>query len=123
MYALDIQNLGKVFIGKKRQSVEALKDLCLTIEQGEVFGFLGPNGAGKSTAIKCLMGLIRPTSGVATILGEPIGSEVSRARVGYLPENPAFYDYLTAEEYLLFVGKNFRMPESLLSRRTEDALK
>lgn len=123
MYALDIQNLGKVFIGKKRQSVEALKDLCLTIEQGEVFGFLGPNGAGKSTAIKCLMGLIRPTSGVATILGEPIGSEVSRARVGYLPENPAFYDYLTAEEYLLFVGKIFRMPEALLSRRTEDALK
>lgn len=123
MYALDMQGLGKVFKGKKRQTVEALKGLSLSIEQGEVFGFLGPNGAGKSTTIKCLMGLIRPTSGTATIMGETIGTESSRLKVGYLPENPAFYDYLTAEEYLQFVGKVFKMPDAILTRRSEEALK
>lgn len=123
MFAIDIQNLSKVFKGKKRQTVEALKGLNLQIEQGEVFGFLGPNGAGKSTTIKCLMGLIKPTAGTAAIMGELIGIEASRRRVGYLPENPAFYDYLTAEEYLLFVGRIFKMPEPLLARRTDEALK
>lgn len=123
MYALDIQGLGKIFKGKKRQTVEALKGLSLSIEQGEVFGFLGPNGAGKSTTIKCLMGLIRPTSGTASIVGEAIGTEASRRNVGYLPENPAFYDYLTAEEYLQFVGKTFKMPDALLTRRSAEVLK
>jgi ABC-2 type transport system ATP-binding protein len=123
MYALDMLGLSKAFKGKKRQTVEALKGLSLSIEQGEVFGFLGPNGAGKSTTIKCLMGLIRPTSGTASIMGEPIGSEASRLNVGYLPENPAFYDYLTAEEYLQFVGRVFKMPEPLLVRRSEESLK
>ncbi len=123
MYALDIQGLSKAFKGKKRQTVEALKGLSLSIEQGEVFGFLGPNGAGKSTTIKCLMGLIRPTSGTASIMGEAIGSEASRRNVGYLPENPAFYDYLTAEEYLQFVGKTFKMTDALLTRRSAEVLK
>lgn len=123
MYALDMQGLSKVFKGKKRQTVEALKGLSLAIEQGEVFGFLGPNGAGKSTTIKCLMGLIRPTSGTASIMGEAIGTETSRLRAGYLPENPAFYDYLTAEEYLQFVGKTFKMADALLTRRSTEVLK
>lgn len=123
MYALDMQGLSKTFKGKKRQTVEALKGLSLAIEQGEVFGFLGPNGAGKSTTIKCLMGLIRPTSGAASIMGEAIGTEASRRKVGYLPENPAFYDYLTAEEYLQFVGKTFKMPDALLTRRSAEVLK
>lgn len=123
MYALDMQGLSKSFKGKKRQTVEALKGLSLAIEQGEVFGFLGPNGAGKSTTIKCLMGLIRPTSGTASIMGEAIGTESSRRNVGYLPENPAFYDYLTAEEYLQFVGKTFKMSDALLTRRSAEVLK
>lgn len=123
MYALDIQELGKSFKGKKLQTVEALKGLSLSIEKGEVFGFLGPNGAGKSTTIKCLMGLIKPDSGSATIMGEPVGSVASRMRVGFLPENPAFYDYLSAEEYLQFVGKTFGMSAALLSQRCEEALK
>lgn len=123
MNAIEIKGLSKQFVGKKRQKVEALKGLTLQIEQGEVFGFLGPNGAGKSTTIKCLMGLIRPTSGTASIMGEPIGSEASRRNVGYLPENPAFYDYLTAEEYLQFVGKTFKMPDALLTRRSAEVLK
>jgi len=123
MYAIDVNHLGKKFHGIKRQSVEALKELSLVVEQGEVFGFLGPNGAGKSTTIKCLMGLIAPTSGSATIMGEPIGSEASRRHVGYLPENPAFYDYLTAEEYLYFVGRIFKVQDSLLVRRCDEALR
>ncbi|KAA0895260.1 ABC transporter ATP-binding protein [Oryzomonas rubra] len=123
MNMLDIRGLSKTFIGKRRLRVEALRDLTLSIAQGEIFGFLGPNGAGKSTTIKCLMGLIRPTVGTATIMGEQIGSVASRAKIGFLPENPAFYDYLTAEEYLRFVGKTFKMPEALLTRRTDETLK
>uniref|UniRef100_C6E5T6 ABC transporter related protein n=1 Tax=Geobacter sp. (strain M21) TaxID=443144 RepID=C6E5T6_GEOSM len=122
MYALEITGLGKQFKGKKLGTVEALKGVTLAVEQGEVFGFLGPNGAGKSTTIKCLMGLIRPTTGSATILGKDIGSADARKSVGYLPENPAFYDYLSAEEYLLFVGSCFNMGGELLSRRTEAVL-
>lgn len=123
MNAIDISGLCKQFKGKKMSRVEALKGLDLQVAQGEIFGFLGPNGAGKSTTIKCLMGLITPTSGGATIMGEPIGTVSSRLKVGFLPENPAFYDYLTAEEYLQFVGSSFRMPRELLTQRSEEALK
>ncbi|HBG06000.1 MAG: ABC transporter ATP-binding protein [Geobacteraceae bacterium GWC2_58_44] len=123
MYALEIRGLGKKYHAKKMQTVEALKGLNLAVEQGEVLGFLGPNGAGKSTAIKCLMGLIRPSAGSASILGHDIASPESRRQVGYLPENPAFYDYLSAEEYLKFVGQTFRMPADLLARRSEEMLK
>ncbi|KAB0669598.1 ABC transporter ATP-binding protein [Oryzomonas sagensis] len=123
MNMLDIRGLSKTFIGKRRLRIEALRNLTLSITQGEIFGFLGPNGAGKSTTIKCLMGLIRPTAGTATIMGEPIGSVASRTKIGFLPENPAFYDYLSAEEYLRFVGKTFKMPEDLLDRRSDETLK
>lgn len=123
MYALDLKGLGKTYRGKKKQQVQAVQDLTLSIAQGEVLGFLGPNGAGKSTTIKCLMGLIRPTTGSAAIMGRDIASADARSTVGYLPENPAFYDYLSAEEYLQFVGRAFKMPAELLSRRTEEMLK
>jgi ABC-2 type transport system ATP-binding protein len=82
------------------RSHRALDHLTLSIEQGEVFGFLGPNGAGKTTTLKLLMQLIYPTSGRAEILGRPVGDVAVRRRIGYLPENPYFYDYLTAEELL-----------------------
>lgn len=123
MKAIEIQNLVKTFPGKKRTHVNALSDISLVIEQGEVFGFLGPNGAGKSTTIKCLMGLIKPKSGTVTIMGEAVGSVASRMKVGFLPENPAFYDYLSAEEYLQFVGKTFNMPTVLLAQRCDEILK
>jgi ABC-2 type transport system ATP-binding protein len=123
MQAIEIDGLGKIYRGKKRQAVEALRGVTLSVEKGEVYGFLGPNGAGKSTTIKCLMGLIKPTSGNAYIMGEPVGSEKSRFMVGYLPENPAFYDYLTAEEYLQFVGRTFQIKGSLLAERCEESLK
>src|SRR6185503_8096066 len=85
----------------------ALDRLTLAVEPGEVFGFLGPNGAGKTTTLKLLMRLVFPTSGRAEILGRPVGDLSVRRRIGYLPENPCFYDYLTAEELLAYFGDLF----------------
>jgi ABC-2 type transport system ATP-binding protein len=85
----------------------ALQDLNLQVEPGEVFGFLGPNGAGKTTTLKLLMQLIYPSSGVAEILGKPVGDVSVRRRIGYLPENPYFYDNLTAEELLIYFARVF----------------
>ena len=123
MNAIEITDLSKQFSGKRMTRVDALKGLDLTIAAGEVFGFLGPNGAGKSTTIKLVMGLLRPTSGTATIMGMDAGQAESRRHVGYLPENPAFYDYLSAEEYIAFVGSQFKMGAALLEQRSEDVLK
>ena len=85
----------------------ALEALTLHIRQGEVFGFLGPNGAGKTTTLKLLMQLIYPSSGRAEILGRPVGDLAVRRRIGYLPENPYFYDHLTAEELLRYFAGLF----------------
>ncbi len=84
---------------------QGLSDLDLEIRRGEVFGYLGPNGAGKTTTIKLLTGLLRPTSGQGWIMGHPIGSEGSRRGLGFLPEQPYFYDSLNGVEYLEFVGR------------------
>ncbi len=121
--ALEIQNLSKTFSGKKGSRVEALKELSLTVAPGEVFGFLGPNGAGKSTTIKILMGLIKPTSGEVFVAGNPASSLSARKKTGYLPENPSLYDYLTADEYLLFVGKTFEMSDSQIIDAADRILK
>src|SRR6476620_10487608 len=80
----------------------ALDRLSLTVEPGEVFGFLGPNGAGKTTTLKLLLQLVFPTSGEARILGRPAGDLEAKRRFGYLPEQPYFYDHLTAEELLTY---------------------
>lgn len=123
MNAIEITNLTKTFKGKKGAQVEALQNLSLTVEMGEVFGFLGPNGAGKSTTIKTLMGLLRPTSGTARIMGIDATLPQARQRVGFLPENPAFYDYLTAEEYLAFVGAGFAMTKAEILTESERILR
>jgi ABC-2 type transport system ATP-binding protein len=86
----------------RKRPYRALDSLTIRVERGEVFGFLGPNGAGKSTTLKLLMGLIFPTSGSARILGRPVHEPAARRHVGFLPENPAFYDHLTAEELLTY---------------------
>jgi ABC-2 type transport system ATP-binding protein len=91
----------------RKRPYRALDRLTLDIEPGEVFGFLGPNGAGKTTTLKLLMQLIFPSSGRAEILGRPVGDVGVRRRIGYLPENPSFYDYLTAEELLNYFGQLF----------------
>ena len=107
--AIRIEELTKDYSSGfwRRRPYRALDRLTLDIGQGEVFGFLGPNGAGKTTTLKLLMQLIYPTSGRAEILGRPVGDIASRHRIGYLPENPSFYDYLTAEELLGYFGQLF----------------
>ena len=87
------------------QRTRGLERLDLEVMRGEVFGYLGPNGAGKTTTLKILTGLLKPTTGTATIFGEPIHRVASRARIGFLPEQPYFYDSLTAPEYLEFVAR------------------
>lgn len=123
MNAIEISGLSKQFAGKKMTRVDALKGLDFAIAPGEVFGFLGPNGAGKSTTIKLIMGLLRPTSGVARIMGIDAGQTDSRRHVGYLPENPAFFEYLSAEEYIVFAGSQFGLDQDTLERKTEEVLK
>ena len=107
--AIRIEDLTKDYaIGFwRRRPYRALDRLTLEIHTGEVFGFLGPNGAGKTTTLKLLMQLIFPTAGRAEILGRPVGDISTRRRIGYLPENPSFYDYLTAEELLGYFGELF----------------
>ena len=95
----------------------ALDGLTLSVGQGEVFGFLGPNGAGKTTTLKLLMQLIYPTAGRAEILGRPVGDVGVKRRIGYLPENPYFYDYLTAEELLGYFAGLFGYPAAERRRR------
>jgi ABC-2 type transport system ATP-binding protein len=107
--AIRIEELTKDYaIGFWRpRPYRALDRLTLEIQPGEVFGFLGPNGAGKTTTLKLLMQLTFPTSGRAEILGRPVGDVAVRRRIGYLPENPSFYDYLTAEELLNYFAQLF----------------
>src|SRR3954463_8443136 len=107
--AIRIENLSKEYpVGFwRRRTYRALDRLTLEIDSGEVFGFLGPNGAGKTTTLKLLMQLIFPSAGHAEILGRPVGDISTRRRIGYLPENPSFYDYLTAEELLGYFGELF----------------
>ncbi|MBT1076698.1 ABC transporter ATP-binding protein [Geobacter grbiciae] len=119
---IDIANLGKTYRGKKHTIVQALKGLNIAIRKGEVFGFLGPNGAGKSTTIKILTGQIKRSEGSATIQGVPVENPVSRERLGYLPENPSFYDFLTAREYLRFVGNAYGMSTNAISCSTGEVL-
>ena len=109
MQALATHDLTKDFrVGFwRKRPYRALDRLTLAVEPGEVFGFLGPNGAGKTTTLKLLMQLVYPTSGRAEILGRPLGDLSVKARIGYLPENPYFYDHLTAEELLTYYASLF----------------
>lgn len=91
----------------RKRPYRALDRLTIEVQEGEVFGFLGPNGAGKTTTLKLLMRLVFPTSGRAELLGRPVGDRSVLHRIGYLPENPYFYDYLTAEELLQYFAGLF----------------
>jgi ABC-2 type transport system ATP-binding protein len=96
----------------RKRPYRALDRLTLDVEAGEVFGFLGPNGAGKTTTLKLLMQLVFPTSGRAEMLGRPLGDLSVKRRLGYLPENPYFYDYLTAEELMQYFAALFGYPRA-----------
>jgi ABC-2 type transport system ATP-binding protein len=92
-------------VGFWGRRVTVLRDLTLEVQAGETLGYLGPNGAGKSTTIKLLLGLIQPTAGAGRVLGRPLGDASSRGRIGFLPENPTFYEYLTGQEFLTYCGR------------------
>jgi ABC-2 type transport system ATP-binding protein len=108
------------FLRKRR--VRALDGLSVAVNQGEIFGFLGANGAGKTTTLKLLMRLIFPTHGSARILGSDIADVSMHSRIGYLPENPYFYDYLSALEFLKFCGQIFGLSKSEQNERARDLL-
>ena len=117
------ENLTKVFkVGFRGKSVAALKGLNLEVNEGEIFGFLGPNGAGKTTTIKILMGLIYPTSGKAWILNKEAADVEVKNRIGFLPEQPYFYDYLTSREFLRFYGQLFGLERDELRTRMNNLL-
>jgi len=124
MVAIETTNLEKVYaIGFWRKKTRtALRPLNLTVEIGEVFGFLGPNGAGKTTTLKLLMGLVFPTAGTARILGMEIDDPVVKAQIGFLPEQPYFYDYLTAKELLEYYAQLSGVPPKERSGRVEKML-
>ncbi len=118
-----IDHLSKVFrVGFWGRRVTAVDDLSLDVQRGEIYGFLGPNGAGKTTTIKMLMGLIYPSSGTASLFGRPIGDQAAKAQVGFLPESPYFYDYLTSREFLRFYGHLFSLFGSSLEKRIDELL-
>ncbi|MBA3391415.1 MAG: ABC transporter ATP-binding protein [Deltaproteobacteria bacterium] len=106
----------------RRKKVEALSGVTFTVERGQIFGFVGPNGAGKTTTIRTLMGLIRPTAGSAAILGHAIPSRDARRRVGFLPEAPYFYDYLTVGELLDLAGRLFGMSAAARTKRANELI-
>lgn len=122
MPAIKTNKLGKTYTKKLTQKVVALKDLDLEVKRGEIFGFLGPNGAGKTTTINMLMNLIRPTSGEASILGIPVTEAASRQKLGYLPENPNYYGYLTARELLEMVGRIHGLASREIQRKSREIL-
>src|ERR671914_1414963 len=106
----------------RKRKVRALDGLSLTVEPGQIFGFLGANGAGKTTTLKLLMRLIYPTAGAARILGRELGDASMRAEIGYLPEHPYFYDYLTARELLEYCAELFGYRAAERKRRAADLL-
>jgi len=124
MPAIEILGIEKTYsVGFwRKQPRHALKPLHLSVEEGEVFGFLGPNGAGKTTTLKLLMGLMYPTAGSARILGMEINDPRMKAQIGFLPEQPYFYDYLTAAELLDYYGRLSGMPAKDLPRFTAAVL-
>jgi ABC-2 type transport system ATP-binding protein len=121
---IEIESLTKDYdVGFwRKRKVRALNGLSLTVNEGEIFGFLGPNGAGKTTTLKLLMSLIFPTGGTARILGRDIADISMHNQIGYLPENPYFYDYLTGREFLEYCGEIFGYEQTERRKRAEDLL-
>jgi ABC-2 type transport system ATP-binding protein len=107
MDAIVVEHLTKIYDAAWpwQKPVTVLSDVSFSVRQGEIFGFLGPNGAGKTTTMKILLGLLQATGGRVELLGSPVSDVAVHARLGYLPEAPYFYDYLTAEEFLCFYGR------------------
>lgn len=116
-FAIETHELRKVF-----GSQVAVRNLSLTVPRGEIFGFLGPNGAGKSTSVKMLLGLVHPTAGRASVLGAPVGEVDVRRRIGFLPEDFRFYEWLTATELVRLHGRLSGMSQAQLRTRVPEVL-
>jgi ABC-2 type transport system ATP-binding protein len=117
--AIETDRLRKVYrtgFWLDRQ-VESLKECTLQVYQGETFGLLGLNGAGKTTLLKTLLGIVRPTTGTGRLLGKPLGDRSIKQKIGYLPENPYFYDFLTGWELLEYTAGLFEIPRSIHKQR------
>jgi ABC-2 type transport system ATP-binding protein len=123
-YIVEIEKLSKDYETGfwRKKKVRALDDLSLLVKPGQIFGFLGGNGAGKTTTIKILMTLLFPSAGSARILGHDISDTAMHSRIGYSPENPYFYDYLTAAELMNYFGELFKMDPKRRKDRTEELL-
>jgi ABC-2 type transport system ATP-binding protein len=121
--AVRIENLTKIFpVPLRRQRITAVRNLSFEVCPGEVYGLLGPNGSGKSTTLKILLGLVTPNQGRAMIFGQDSRDYHSRSDVGFLPENPYFYKFLTAAETLRFYGKVCGMGGTLLTKRIDELI-
>ncbi len=121
--AISVRDLTKTYRTPfRRRKVEALRGVTFSVKRGHIFGFVGPNGAGKTTTIRTLMGLIKPSSSSASIAGKTIPSREARARVGFLPEAPYFYDYLTVPELLDLAGRLFGIPRALRKKRADELI-
>jgi ABC-2 type transport system ATP-binding protein len=121
--AVTVEGLAKVFpVPFHRKSIVAVRDLNLRVESGEVYGLLGPNGSGKSTTLKIILGLVSPARGRTKIFGRDSSLVESRAEVGFLPENPYFYKFLTGEETLRFFGKLCQLHGARLKSRVQELL-
>jgi ABC-2 type transport system ATP-binding protein len=120
---ISVEQLSKEYRpGLFKKHVRAIESVTFQVEQGEIFGFVGPNGAGKTTTIRALMGLIRPTRGRCVILGDEVPSRKARTRLGFLPEAPYFYDYLSAREYLHLAGQLFGLDAATRQKRAGELL-
>jgi ABC-2 type transport system ATP-binding protein len=125
MAAIEILGLEKTYkVGFWRRTPKhALRSLSITIDEGEIFGFLGPNGAGKTTTLKILMGLVFPSAGTARILGMELDDPRMKAQIGFLPEQPYFYDHLTARELLHYYAQLSGLPAKQRSQKVEEVLR
>jgi len=120
---LKIENLIKDYTsGFLRKKVRVLNDVSFSVNKGEIFGFVGPNGAGKTTTFKVILGFVSLTGGRVEIMGKPIGDVDVKKQIGYLPENPYFYDYLTGEELLFYMGELHGLDGTGLSKRVDHLL-
>jgi ABC-2 type transport system ATP-binding protein len=121
--AIEVRDLVKTYRTPfRRRKVEALRGISFQVEHGKVFGFLGPNGAGKTTTIRVLMGLIRASGGGCKIMGHALPSRTARSRVGFLPEQPYFYDYLTVAELLDLAGRLFGLDGATRRKRADELI-
>ena len=120
--AIAMHDLTKVYHPAWRRPVKALDRLTLEVQEGETFGLVGPNGSGKTTALKLLLGLIFPTGGKVSLFNQSVFSNAAKRRVGFLPEGPYFYDYLSGEQVLDFYGRLFGMSGQARQQKIEELL-